>query len=129
MFSGTGTGTNGNYAAGTKLQFTVDVDTNSGWSTDTYTIPEDGVYEIITSLRTQIETSDRRSAIYKGSTHIRIIENPQGATTGAYRSRTGIGHIITSLVTGDTISVRAFQTTTNYPNVLENGLAIRKLRN
>jgi hypothetical protein len=129
MFSGTGTGTSGDYTAGTKLQFNVDVDTNSGWSTDTYTIPEDGVYEIITSLRTRIETDDRRSAIFKGTGHIRIIENPQGATGGIYRSRTGVGHIITSLVTGDTISVGAFQTTTNYPNVSENGLSIRKLRN
>jgi len=129
MFSGFGSGSSGNYSAGSKVAFSVDVDTNSAWSDDTYTIPEDGVYEIITSLRTRIETDDRRSAIFKGTGHIRIIENPQGATGGAYRSRTGVGHIITSLVTGDTISVGAFQTTTNYPNVSENGLSIRKLRN
>ena len=129
MFSGNGSGSSGDYSAGSKVAFSVDVDTNSAWSNDTYTIPEDGVYEIITSLRTRIETDDRRSAIYKGTGHIRIIENPQGATGGTYRSRTGVGHIITSLVTGDTISVGAFQTTTNYPNVTENGLSIRKLRN
>jgi len=46
MYSGAGTGTSGNYTAGSKLSFNVDVDTNSGWSTNTYTIPEDGVYEI-----------------------------------------------------------------------------------
>jgi hypothetical protein len=129
MFSGNGSGSSGDYAAGAKLAFSVDIDTNSAWSDDTYTVPEDGVYEIITSLRTRIETSDRRSAIYKDTGHIRIIENPKGATDGAYRSRTGVGHIIASFVTGDEISVRAFQTTTNYPNISENGLSIRKLRN
>mgnify|MGYP005992878913 CR=1 FL=1 len=130
MYSGAGTGTSGNYTAGSKLSFNVDVDTNSGWSTNTYTIPEDGVYEIFTSLRFGIDTAnDKRAAIMKNTGHIRIIECPQNNPTGVYASRTLIGHIITSLVTGDEISVQAFQTTSNFPNVSENGLSIRKLRN
>ena len=129
MFSGTGTGTSGNVTPGTKLQFTADVDTDSGWSTDTYTVPEDGVYEIFTSLRVQINTADKRTAIYKGANHIRIIESPGKAPSSPYNSRTLVGHIIAPFVTGDQISVGAFQTTTNYPHVLENGLSIRKIRN
>lgn len=93
-----------------KVPFTVVTDTNSGWSTDQYTIPSTGLYLVTWNLSTasvNLSTGQSFNTVFSVPGGSDLADGSVGTGTGVSTSKTSVGHYVGTINSGTVVALFA----------------------